>query len=499
MERAAGILMPIFSLPSKYGIGSFSKEAYEFIDVLKRTHQKFWQVLPLGMTGYGDSPYQSFSSFAGNYYFIDLDELIDEGLLDGNEEELFILDEAKEFISYENQYKYKRLLLKKAFRKFNKTDDYERFCIDNDFWINEYSLYMVFKDRYKCDFFNFPEKYKKIDKELLEEIILDNIDDVEEHKFIQYIFFRQWKKLKKYANDNGIKIIGDIPIYVSMDSAEVWLYKDELMDFRDEVPVMVAGCPPDAFTEDGQLWGNPIYDWEKMKETNYSWWCKRFEIALKMYDYIRIDHFRGFDSYYCIPYGAENAKKGTWKEGPGIEFFEIIKNYLSSLNIDMNIIAEDLGILTERVKELLHETGFPGMKVTQFAFSDRNSDYLNYNHIKNAVVYTGTHDNDTIVAWIDKISKEEENFLRNYINVFDRKISNWDIIRLVMSSVCNVAIIPLSDYLGLGNEARINEPGTVGNNWKWRYKKGMLTEDIEDGIRYYTDLYGRFFENDLPV
>lgn len=495
MTRASGILLPIFSLPSKYGIGSFSKEAYEFIDLLKETHQKYWQVLPLGPTGYGDSPYQSFSSFAGNAYFIDIEKLIQDGLIEGNEEELNYLDSNNDYVDYEIQYKYRRSLLKKASKKFIKNEDYERFCIENDFWLNEYCIYMVLKDKFGGDFFGFDKKYRDYDVKEIDKLILEYIEDVEEYKFIQYTFFKQWFELKEYANENDIKIIGDIPIYVSMDSAEVWLHRNELMDFIDGKPAMVAGCPPDAFTEDGQLWGNPLYDWEKMKKDNYSWWCKRFEYSLKLYDYIRVDHFRGFDSYYCIPFGSKDARKGIWKQGPGIDFFNIVKDYLSKNNLELNIIAEDLGFLTDSVKDLLKQSNFPGMKVIQFAFLNRSNDYLNYNHIQNSIVYSGTHDNQTIVGWINSMDEDEKLFLREYINVFDREITNWDIIRLTMSSSSKLAIIPFHDYLNIDNSARINEPGVLGNNWKWRYKSTQININILDGIKYYTDLYGRYSLN----
>lgn len=493
MNRASGILLPIFSLPSRYGIGCFSKEAYEFVDMLKDTKQKFWQVLPMGPTGYGDSPYQSFSSFAGNPYFIDLEKLINEGLLDGDEEELGILDQDIGHIDYVKQNIYRFKLLQKAKKRFEKNEDFEKFCIENDFWLNEYCVYMALKKEFKTDFFNFPKEYVNFKKSNIDVLTAKYIDDVELYKFIQFQFYKQWFELKEYANDNGIEIIGDIPIYVSMDSAEVWLNRDELMDFVEGEPVMVAGCPPDAFSEDGQLWGNPIYNWEKMEKDNFSWWCKRFEISLKLFDYIRVDHFRGFDSYYCIPVDSDNAINGVWKNGPGITFFNKIKEYLQDQNIELNIIAEDLGFLTDSVKELLEETGFPGMKVIQFAFTGENSDYLNYNHVRNSVVYSGTHDNQTTVGWLKSMDEKEKNYIREYLGIFHREVDHWDIIRLAMSSVSRIAVIPMQDYLGLDDDARINEPGTLGANWNWRMTQSDISEDIISGIEYYTKLYGRAY------
>lgn len=489
-KRASGILLPIFSLPSKYGIGSFSKEAYEFVDLLNETGQSYWQILPLVPVGLGGSPYQSYSSFAGNPYFIDIDDLISDNLLDSSEELLCNLSDT-ESIDYELQEKYKIEILRKAHKNFNSNKGYKKFCSDNANWLDEYALFMVIRGKDINISSYLSDDNKKITKSKFKELLKTYKVDLDYYRFEQYIFYSQWFKLKKYANSKGIKIIGDIPIYVSMDSAEVWFHGDELMAFKDGRPEYIAGCPPDAFTEDGQLWGNPLYDWEKLKKTEYSWWIDRIKHALSMYDVVRIDHFRGFESYYCIKYGAKTAKLGKWKKGPGYSLFKKVKEEMTDCNLEDLIIAEDLGHLTDGVKQLLKRTKFPGMKVLQFAFSDRNSDYLNYKHIENSVVYTGTHDNDTIIGWLNTMNETDKNFLREYLGIFNRNIDNWDIIRLATSSVSKLCIIPLADYIGLGSEGRINTPGTVGNNWNWRYNKEQLNYGIIDGIRYYTELYGR--------
>ena len=491
--RASGILMPVASLPSKYGIGCFSKEAYEFIDGLVKAHQSYWQILPLGPTSFGDSPYQSFSTFAGNPYFIDLEGLIEEGLLTKEECDECDFGDDERYIDYGKIYESRFGLLWNAFEKFDlDNEDYRKFVEENKEWLEEYSLYMAIKDSFEGIMWTEweddiklrePEAIKLYKKELK--------DDIDFYSFIQYEFYKQWFELKEYANKAGIKIIGDIPIYVAFDSADCWANTD-LFQFDKEknVPIAVAGCPPDAFAETGQLWGNPLYDWEYHKNTGYEWWKKRVAQSFKLYDVVRIDHFRGFDEYYSIPYGDKTAQNGHWEKGPGIDLFNSLKEVFGQ----MNIIAEDLGYLTDTVIQLVKDTGFPGMKVMQFAFDSREeSNYLPHTYNKNCVVYTGTHDNDTVRGWYDSISSNDKKYMKVYLNKGNdlKKTVHWDMIKATLGTVADLAIIPIQDYLGLGSEARINIPSTLGINWKWRLSKDDLSDELLDKIGMLTDVYER--------
>lgn len=492
-NRAAGILLPISSLPGKYGIGSFSKEAYKFVDFLKASGQKYWQILPLGPTGYGDSPYQSFSTFAGNPYFIDLETLIEEGLLTKKDVAKFDFGKNPSYVDYEKIWLSRFKVLKIAFKNSNieKKSSYKKFVKDNAFWLDDYALYMAVKNSFGgVSFtewdedirFRKPAAVKKYQKELKEEIAF--------YKFQQFKFMEQWLKLKTYANDNGIKIIGDIPIYVAFDSADTWA-NPQLFKFDSKgFPTGVAGCPPDGFSATGQLWGNPLYDWKYHKSTNYAWWVERIRNCYKLYDVVRIDHFRGFDEYYNIPFGDPTAEFGKWEKGPGISLFKQLKKELGELDI----IAEDLGFLTESVLKLVRDTGYPGMKVLEFAFDSReDSDYLPHNYTQNCIVYTGTHDNNTIVGWYDEMSKKDKAFAERYLNNkgVDIKEGYWDYIRLALSSVAYLCVIPAQDYLGLGKEARINTPATLGDNWKWRMSDKAMTKVLAKKIRDLTKLYAR--------
>lgn len=491
--RASGILLPITSLPSAYGIGTFSKEAYAFVDFLEKAKQRYWQVLPFGSTGYGDSPYQSFSTFAGNPYFIDLETLIREGLLTEIECEDVDYGDSAEQVDYYKIYHSRFQLLKVAYERFRMQVDekFEIFCKEHESWLDDYSLFMAVKnyfgdkgiDEWDEDIrIRKPEALSKY-----EEILLDNIMF---YKFIQYKFFEQWNSLKEYANNKGIKIIGDIPIYVAYDSADTWANK-ELFKFDQEgKPTAVAGCPPDSFSATGQLWGNPLYDWEYHKSTGYEWWIRRIAFCFKLYDVVRVDHFRGFDEYYAIPYGAKDAVIGKWEKGPGIDIFKHIESVLG--NVD--IIAEDLGFLTDSSRKLVADCGYPGMKIIQFAFDSREeSDYLPHNYDKNCVVYTGTHDNDTIVGWYNTLCEQDKKYATSYVNNQNSKPEeiHWDFIKFTLSSVADLAIIPMQDYLGLGSKARINIPSTLGGNWIWRMKKEDIDMDLAEKIRYITKLYGR--------
>lgn len=491
--RASGILLPVASLPSKYGIGSFSKEAFEFIDILHGAGQKFWQILPLGLTGYGDSPYQSFSTFAGNAYFIDLESLVTEGLLTVKECNSYDFGDNVRYIDYGKIYNSRYKLLHKAYeRSKNKSDkEFRKFQEKHSFWLEDFSLYMAVKNYFHGISWSEWDEDIKLRQPGAVEYYKDILaDDIKFHEFIQYVFEKQWKKVKKYAGSKGIEIIGDIPIYVAFDSADTWSHPELFQLDERRNPIAVSGCPPDGFSATGQLWGNPLYDWKEHKKTDYEWWIQRISHCFEIYDVVRVDHFRGFDEYYSIPFGDFTAEFGTWVEGPGLDLFQAIYDKLGKVNI----IAEDLGYLTDSVRELVKETGYPGMKVLEFAFDSREeSDYLPHNYDKNCVVYTGTHDNDTLQGWYEAISPEDREFSKKYLNNYHTKKEDihWDFIRLAMESVANLCIIPIQDYLGLGKEARINIPSTLGNNWKWRLYKDEIGKGLIKRIRDITKLYGR--------
>ena len=491
--RASGILLPIASLPSKYGIGSLSKCAYDFIDYLKKAGQKYWQILPIGPTGYGNSPYQSFSTFAGNPYFIDPNQLIQDGLLTLAEVRRYDFGANPRYINYEKIHLNRIRMLRKAFERSNiNTDDkFLSFRNDNLFWLEDYALFMALKDSFgELSWHEWSEDIKLHKKEAVEYYTKELQEDVHFYEFIQFIFMKQWTALKNYANDRGIKIIGDLPIYVAFDSADTWSHPELFQLDEDQKPIAVAGCPPDDFSATGQLWGNPLYRWDIHKQMDYAWWVRRISYSLVLHDAVRIDHFKGFDEYYSIPYGDRTAERGQWEKGPGIELFQTIEQKLGKVDI----IAEDLGVITDSVRKLLKETGYPGMKVLEFAFdSGEDNDYLPHNYFKNCVVYTGTHDNDTILGWFYSTTPEKRERVLEYLNknVEDIGDIHWDLIRLVQQSVAKLCMIPVQDYLGLTSEARINIPSTVGDNWSWRLLEGEMNEEILLKIRKITDLYGR--------
>lgn len=491
MERASGVLLPIFSLPSKYGIGCFSKEAYQFIDRLKAAGQSYWQILPLGPTGYGDSPYQSFSTFAGNPYFIDLETLTGEGLLTAQECEHGCEGIREDKIDYEKIYKTRFQILEKAFSRFGENDEYRAFVSENQFWLEDYSLYMAIKDRNGGVSWNeWEEPLKNKESQAIENAKAELSRQIAFYKFQQYEFDRQWKRLRSYANENGIEIIGDIPIYVAFDSADTWS-APEMFRFNDALePIDVAGCPPDGFSQTGQLWGNPLYDWEYHKKTGYDWWIRRIEHCFRLYDVVRIDHFRGFDEYYAVPYGEKTAVHGKWMPGPGIELFRTLEEKIGR----KRIIAEDLGFLTPSVIQLLKESGFPGMKVLQFAFDSReDSNYLPHTYTRNCVVYTGTHDNDTTKGWYHTAAGSTRQFAKEYMYKprLDEDTLAGDFIAMAMGSAADLCIVPMQDYLGLGSDARINTPSTLGGNWEWRMKPGEPDEGTVREMERMTKIYGR--------
>ena len=494
-ERSSGILFHPTSLPGKYGIGTLGKEAYAFIDFLKKSRQKLWQIFPLGPTGYGDSPYQSFSSFAGNPYLIDFDLLIEAHLL--SEEDLrdvFFVDN-EEYIDYGAVYNQKYPLLRKAYENFKSSDNHEmkenleHFKRENASWLNDYSLYISLKNHFNGLPWNeWAHDIKNREHGAMEHYRNELADDIEYHNFIQFLFFKQWGDVKRYANENGIKIIGDIPIFVAADSSDAWANPEIFLFDEERKPVKVAGVPPDYFSATGQLWGNPLYNWQKLKETNYSWWVERVRANLSTCDIIRIDHFRGFEAYWAVPYGDDTAINGQWEPGPGIDLFNAIKSQLGELPI----IAEDLGLMTQGVIDLREATGFPGMKILGFAFdSGEENDYLPHTYTKNCVVYTGTHDNDTLIGWFQKAKEEDRQFARDYLNSRSDDEIHWDAIRGAWSSVASMAISPVQDFLGLGSEARINTPGVAAGNWQWRLRHGVLTDELAERIAKLTRVYSR--------
>ena len=489
--RTSGILMHISSLPSPYGIGTMGKEARKFVDFLDKAGQTYWQILPICPTSYGDSPYQSFSSFAGNPYFIDLDYLCKDKLLTKKECLSYEWGGNPEFVEYGTLYENRFPLLKKAYQRFKKAlpADFADFCEKNSDWLDDYALFMALKDANGGVAWLEWEKDLKLRKpSAIEKAKEEFADDVEFWKMLQYLFFKQWTELKAYANEKGIQIIGDVPIYVAGDSADVWanpgqFYLDENLD-----PIDVSGCPPDAFSDDGQLWGNPLFRWDAMKKDGYTWWTKRIKAMSELYDVVRIDHFRGFDSYYAIPAKDKTARNGEWREGPGMDLFNTLEKKLGRLNI----IVEDLGYLTPSVKQLLKDTGFPGMKLIQFAFDSREeSDYLPHTYQKNCVVYTGTHDNDTIMGWFKTAPKESVKYAKEYLRLNKEEGYNWGTMKAVWGCVGDMAIVPMQDILGIGSEGRMNTPSTLGMNWKWRAVDGQITSALAKKVCKNMEIYCR--------
>ena len=467
------------------------------MDFLEKAGQRYWQILPLGPTSYGDSPYQSFSTFAGNPYFIDITELISLGLLTREEADKYDFGESDEYIDYEKMYKSRFRLLMSAFENLDKApnakairkefEDFKK-SPDND-WLQDYSLFMALKNANGGRSWNtWEEGIRLRKKEAIKEALVKYADEVEFYSFLQFLFLKQWSALKAYANGKGIEIIGDIPIYVAFDSADTWANPELFQLDKENTPIDVAGCPPDAFSATGQLWGNPLYKWDYHKKTGYKWWMKRIGHCYKLYDVVRIDHFRGFDEYYAIPYGNPTAEIGEWRKGPGYELFETMKRELG----DKKVIAEDLGYLTPSVIKLVKKTGFPGMKILQFAFDSREeSDYLPHNYTKNCIVYTGTHDNETTRGWFDNLPRADKKFCKEYLGIHYAKDAVWELIRAAFASVSDTAIIPMQDYLELDMSARVNTPSTLGGNWVWRMKKDALTDELCGKMHDFARIYGR--------
>ena len=489
--RTSGILMPVSSLPSPYGIGSLGAEAYRFVDFLAAAGQRYWQILPIGPTGYGDSPYQSFSAFAANPYFIDLDALEQRGLLTHDEIARFDFGpDAPEGIDYGALFRTRFAVLELAVRRFDAGEDaFRDFCAANAFWLDDYALFMALKAENGMRAFSlWPKDVRARRPAALAAARARLAGQVRFWQVVQYLFYEQWAALKAYANAKGVEFIGDIPIYVSPDSSDLWADPSLFQVDADGALTEVAGCPPDAFAADGQLWGNPLYDWAHHEKTGFAWWVRRIRYALNFYDILRIDHFRGFDTYYAIPYGAKTAQTGEWRSGPGMKLFRAVKQALG----DVPIVAEDLGELFPSVYELLAESGFPGMKVLQFAFGPGDSEYLPHNHPVHCVVYTGTHDNTTAAAWYRTAAPAQRKKAAAYLGLNREEGFAAGLVRGALASPGELCIIPLADYLALGAEARINTPSTLGgSNWVWRALPGQLCAANAKKIAALAVLYGR--------
>ena len=488
--RESGILMHITSLPGPYGVGTMGKGAYSFVDFLKKAGQSYWQILPLTPTSYGDSPYQSCSTFAGNHYLIDLDMLVEEGLLKKEELESVRWFDRENKVDFGIQYRNRLNILRLAYGRFESNEDFVNFCRDNSSWLADFALFMALKDANEGKpWYQWAEGLKVRQPNAIWQARRELRDEVSFYSFVQYLFSKQWKALRAYAHENGVRIIGDVPIYVPLDSADVWS-NPELFQLDDDlVPTAVAGCPPDAFSDDGQLWGNPLYRWDLMSQNGYAWWMNRLAAAGKLYDVIRLDHFRGFEAYWSVPYGDKTARGGKWIKGPDKEFINAIKKNLPQLKL----IAEDLGTLTDEVLKLRDESGFPGMKVLGFAFDSREpSEYLPQAYIANTVCYTGTHDNMTTRQWFDTASEDAVEYAAEYMALTEKEGYVWGVIRTAMSSVSDLCVILMQDFLDLGAEARMNFPGTMTDaNWTWRAEKGMLTNALAEKITKMTRLYDR--------
>jgi len=495
--RSAGILMPVASLPSPWGIGSLGQAARDFIDFLHKGGQTFWQILPISPTGYGDSPYQSFSSYAGNPYLIDLDDLQSQDLLMPSEYQTIIWSNRSDRIDYGLLYRERFKVLRHACRRLltQKKPEFYEFCVNQAEWLEDYALFMSLKEKFGgVSWQDWPYSYRVREQSILKQAERDLSDDIQFWKAAQFLFFQQWYELKRNANSKGISIIGDLPIYVSPDSSDIWSAPDQFQLDKELIPIEVAGCPPDGFSADGQLWGNPLFDWDKMAEDDYSWWVRRIGFQFDIYDVLRIDHFRGFDAYYAIPFGEKTAKNGIWRPGPGLAFFESIEKTLGK----RRIIAEDLGFLTPSVYQLLKDTGYPGMKVLEFAFDSRDTGagYLPHTYPTNCVVYTGTHDNDTIIGWMKSAPQADVKYAQEYLRLNKQEGYNWGMIRSAWASAADTAIIQLQDLLGLGSEARINIPSTLGGNWVWRCGTEDFSNELADRLYHEMEIYHRLPESE---
>ena len=489
--RCSGILMHISSLPGPYGVGTMGKNAFRFVDFLEDAGQSVWQILPLTPTGYGDSPYQSCSTFAGNHYLIDLEALVKEKLLKKEELSSIRWSWSETKADFGLLYNNRLNVLRKAYDRFAAQEELDAFCAENAGWLPDFALFMALKDRFGGKpWYQWDKALKFRDSKAIETARQELKEEIRFFCFVQYLFYKQWNALRAYAHGKGIRIIGDVPIYVPYDSVEVW--KDTQLFQLDEKldPVSVAGCPPDAFSADGQLWGNPLYRWDVMAEDGFAWWNRRLAAAGELYDIVRMDHFRGLEAYWSIPYGDETAKGGKWIKGPGMDFVNAVKKGLPELNM----IAEDLGFLTQEVLDLRDASGYPGMKVLEFAFDSREpSDYLPHTYVSNTVCYTGTHDNMTMRQWFETATDEAVEYATEYMNLTEKEGLVWGVIRTAYASVSDLCVIQMQDLLNLGAQARMNFPGTLSDaNWTWRADDAFMSEDLAKKILNMTKLYGRY-------
>ena len=488
--RTSGVLMHITSLPGPYGVGTMGKQAFDFVDFLHKAGQKYWQILPLTPTGYGDSPYQSCSTYAGNHYLIDLPLLVEDGLLDYEQINSFDWGTQADRVDFGIQYQNRLKVLRLAYDRFKGGEDFQNFCAENENWLPDFALFMALKEKFHGQsWYTWEESVKFRQPNAMAQATALLQEQIRFYCFVQYIFDKQWRALRAYARQQDVRIIGDVPIYVPYDSADVWsnphwFQLDEAMN-----PTAVAGCPPDAFSEDGQLWGNPLYRWELLKEDGYQWWIDRLAAAGKLYDVVRLDHFRGFEAYWSVPFGDATAKNGQWIKGPGLDFMNTVKAKLPQLSM----IAEDLGFLTQEVLDLRDDSGFPGMKVLEFAFDSREpSEYLPHTYPRNSVCYTGTHDNMTMRQWFESASSDAVDYATEYMALSDREGMVWGVIRTAMSSVSDLCVIQMQDLLDLGGEARMNFPGTMTSaNWTWRARDGFTENGLAQRLCRLTRLYGR--------
>ncbi len=494
--RKSGILLAISSLPSDDAIGTMGKPAYDFIDFLVKAGQAYWQILPVGPTSFGDSPYQSFSTFAGNPYFIDLDLLAEEGLLLSSEYEKIDYECTADCVNYGVLYKKRFAVLGKAVERFLQapSDEFCEFCTSQDYWVEDYALFMALKEAHDgASWLMWEEELRRRDGAAMEAARTEYADRIQFWRVVQFFFKKQWIALRAYADEKGISIIGDLPIYVALDSADVWA-KPWLFQLDENLePTDVAGCPPDAFAEGGQLWGNPLFNWDRMREDDYAWWITRIWYACQTYHVLRIDHFRGFDSYYAIPYGDKDARRGEWRQGPGIELFRAMDRHIGR----QRIIAEDLGFLTDSVRNMLAESGFPGMKILEMAFDSREgsgSDYLPHRIPYKSVAYIGTHDNHTVYGWLNTAFPGNVAMAKDYLGLSDEKNYHWEMMKALWGTIADLAIVQAQDLLGLGEEARMNTPSTLGGNWVWRAKKGDFDDALAEKLMHYMKLYGRLYD-----
>ncbi|MCF7792516.1 MAG: 4-alpha-glucanotransferase [Candidatus Cloacimonetes bacterium] len=481
-ERQSGALLHVTSLPNIQGIGTLGKEAFEFVDKLSRADQKIWQICPLGPTGYGDSPYQTFSAFAGNPLLLDMNDLVQKELLQLSDLES-LENLSQENVDYGRLFIEKNKLLKKAYYSFQKDADYDKFCQQNEFWLHEYALFMAIKDHFGGkSWIDWPQDVKLRSSLEMEKFSINLVDEIDYYKFLQFIFWQQWSRLHDYARQNGIEIFGDIPIFVALDSADAWSNRHLFLFDENGNPTFVAGVPPDYFSVTGQLWGNPLYNWQKMQENDFAWWKQRFGHSLKMFDLIRVDHFRGFAGYWAVPFGEETAIKGSWQPALGEELFSVLNSTYGS----MPIVAEDLGVITDDVIALKEKFGFPGMKILQFAFGGGDDNpYLPQNYEENCAAYTGTHDNDTTLGWFQKLSEEQKKQVCDYLSCRENEICKA-MIEAIWQSKANIAVAPMQDWLELGNEARMNTPGKAAGNWQWRIKEEQFDEKLIESMRELT-------------